>query len=806
MAEETLRYKDPSRPIHERVEDLLSRMTLEEKVAQLGSRWSFELLGPQGPDPERMRTVIPHGIGQVTRVGGMLDLPPAVTAQIANAIQRWLVHETRLGIPAIIHEECLNGYVARDATIFPQIIGVAATWDPELARQMATVIRTQMRSVGAHQGLAPVLDVARDPRWGRTEETYGEDPYLVSRMGSAYVSGLQGDDPKTGIIATGKHFVGYSASEGGLNWAPAHIPERELYEVFARPFEAAIRESRLGSVMNAYNELDGVPCGVSREILTDLLRDRLGFKGFVVSDYMTISTAFSYHHISTDLMGAAVQAIQAGLDVELPTVEGYGDLLVQAVRQGLVSEETIDRSVRRVLEAKFRLGLFEQPYVDPAPIPEIFARPEGRDLAYKIAVKSMTLLKNEGQLLPLSKSLSRIAVIGPNADSARNLLGDYTFVSQIQAVAQIMRSGALEIGQLSEEDRKAAEALYGDLLKSPDDESFTRNRYRLTTVLEAIRQTVSQDTEVTYAKGCDVQGTDRSGFEEAVRLAREADVAILVLGEKSGLDPSATSGEARDRADLGLPGVQQELLEAVHATGTPVVLVVLSGRPLALKWAAAHVPAILMAWVPGQEGGRAVASVLFGDEAPGGRLPISMPRSVGQVPIYYYHKPSGGRSHWLGDYVEESTSPLFPFGYGLTYTTFDYTNLRIDPAEVDGNGQVRISVDVTNKGARAGDEVVQLYVHDAESAITRPVKQLVGFQRVTLEPGQACTVSFTLRLSQLAFLNREMELVVEPGTIEVMVGSSAEEIRVQGAFRIVGDVIEVDANRAFFPQVEVTYH
>src|SRR5512136_2521097 len=417
-------YKDSWRSMAERVSDLIDRMTLEDKVAQLCGCWPFDLLGPKGLDAKRMKSRLVHGIGQICRLAGMSAEPPAKTAELVNAIQRYLVENTRLGIPAIVHEECLCGYQARQGTVFPQAIGLAATWDPALVEKMADLIRRQMVAVGARQALAPVLDITRDPRWGRTEETYGEDPYLASAMGKAYVKGLQGRKLAAGVMATAKHFIGYGNSEGGLNWAPAHIPPRELYEVYARPFETAIREADLASIMNAYNEIDGVPCAVSRWLLTDFLRGQLGFQGLVVSDYMAIETACNYHRVATDMQEAAIQAIRAGMDVELPAPTAYGSL-VEAVRKGLLDEATIDGSVRRVLEAKFRLGLFEKPYVDTERINAVFSDPEAGEASRVLALESMTLLKNEGGLLPLSRDTKSIATIGPLADSIRCLLGDY---------------------------------------------------------------------------------------------------------------------------------------------------------------------------------------------------------------------------------------------------------------------------------------------------------------------------------------------------------------------------------------------
>jgi len=665
--------------------------------------------------------------------------------------------------------------------------------------KMTDAIRKEMAAAGARQALAPVLDIARDPRWGRTEETFGEDPYLASAMGRAYVRGLQGHDLADGVMATAKHFIGYGNSEGGLNWAPAHIPPRELYEVFARPFETAIREAGLASVMNAYSEMDGVPCAVSKALLTDFLRGQLGFQGLVVSDYMAIETACNYHRVARDMQEAGVQAILAGMDVELPAPTAYG-LLVDAVQKGLVDKATIDTSVRRVLEAKFKLGLFEKPYVDAQRIREVFAKPEAKEASRLLALESMTLLKNEGSLLPLSKNMKSIAVIGPIADSVRCLLGDYNYVSFTEGIVGTIRSLARDLNadpsQLGDFVAYHA-ATFKNYLETEDEEAMARDNYDMPSILESIRLLAGKSARVTHAKGCAVQGNDRSGFQEAVAAAKQAEVAVLVLGGKSGLDHTCTSGETRDISSLALPGAQQELLEAVHATRTPVVLVVVSGRPLAITWAAEHVPAILQAWLPGQEGGPAVADVLFGNAAPGGKLPISVPRSAGQIPVYHYHKPSGGRSQFSGNYVDLPAKPLYAFGFGLSYTTFEYSNLRMGKPKVDSRGIIEISCDVKNVGRVAACEVVQLYVHDREATITRPVQELVGFCRVHLKPGEAQTVSFSLTISQLAFYNLDMEFVVEPGTIDVMVGSSSEDIQLRGDFEITGGVLKVDGARPF---------
>ncbi|MFN8561485.1 MAG: glycoside hydrolase family 3 N-terminal domain-containing protein [Anaerolineae bacterium] len=769
---------DATRSVEDRVAHLLEQMTIEEKIAQLGSYWVYEILDGTAFSSEKAQRLLLSGIGQITRVGGASNVKPPESARLANTIQRFLIDNTRLGIPAVIHEECCSGYMARGATVFPQAIGAASTWDPELIEAMADVIRIQMRSVGAHHALAPVLDIARDARWGRVEETFGEDPYLTARLGSAYVKGIQGDSFEDGIVATGKHFVGYSMSEGGLNWAPPHFGWRELREVYLFPFQAAIHEAGLASIMNAYHELDGVPCGISKELLTEILRDEWGFDGLVVSDYFSINTLMTYHHIAESKADAARLALEAGLDVELPFTDCYGAPLREAVQQGKVDAALIDRSVRRVLEQKFALGLFENPFVDDAGI--VLDTPEQRQLARQIAQKSIVLLKNDGDLLPLSKQIDSIAVIGPNADSVRNLFGDYAFPAHIETLIEA----------------KTQNNMFSQPL--PDDIQSVEGFIAVDSVLEAIRAQVSPGTRVRYAKGCDVIGADTSGFAEAVEAARGAQVAILVVGDKGGLADDCTSGEARDRADLDLPGVQKELVKAVYDTGTPVVVVLVNGRPVSLGWIAESVPAIVEAWFPSEEGANAIADVLFGDANPGGKLPITFPRSVGQIPIFYGHKPSGGRSHWKENYVETSVKPLYPFGYGLSYTRFEFGNLRIDPASARAGDTVTVSVDVTNVGGRGGDEVVQLYTHQQVPLLTRPVKELRAFQRVTLEAGQTRTVTFRVAVNQLGFYDLQQRFVVEPGTVEVMVGSSSEDIHCSGAFQIAGETVDLGGERVFF--------
>lgn len=782
---DTLIYRDTSYSIEERVADCLSRMTLTEKIAQLGSAWVIELLTDMTFDPAKAGQLMTHGIGHITRVAGASSLTPVEGAKLANTIQRYLLENTRLGIPAIVHEECCSGYMARNATCFPQTIGLAATWEPELAGTMAEVVRTQMRTAGAHQGLSPVLDVVRDPRWGRVEETFGEDPYLVASMGVHFVRGLQGDDWAKRIIATAKHFVGYGVPDGGFNWNPAHIPARELREVFLLPFEAAVKEANLLSLMNGYNELDGVPCAASIELLDTILRQEWGFDGVVVADYFAINQLQQAHQITTSKQDSAVRALTAGIDVELPSTDCYSEPLRAAVETGVIDVGLIDRSVGRLLAQKFALGLFENPYVDETAITSVLDTPDQRRLAREIAQKSMVLLKNEDHLLPLDKSIGTLAVIGPQADTTRHLVGDYAYICHIESLLEARHKDS------------------GLGMPVVDEMEIDSAFVQMNTILEALCNTVSAETGILYAPGCDVLGDDTSGFAAAVAAARQADVALVFVGGKSGLTDDCTCGEARDRADLDLTGVQGELVQAIQATGTPVVLVLINGRPLSINWAAEHVPAILEAWLPGEEGAEAVAGVLFGEVNPGGKLPITVPRHVGQIPIYYNHKPSGGRSHWKETYVDLSNKPLWPFGYGLSYTTFTCTNLNLSKQRVTAGETLQVSLDVTNSGDCPGDEVVQLYTRMAYVSVTRPVKELKGFKRITLEPGQTKTITFELSTNQFGFYNRDMGYVVEPGTLDIMVGTSSEDLPLNEQIEIAGETTEIGQDKTFFSQVEI---
>ncbi len=748
-------YRDPSRPVSERVTDLLVRMSLEEKVAQLLCLWQdkSELIDERGRfDAEKASRRIPDGIGHIARPSDRFGQPnasglplrgPRETVELVNAVQRHLVEQTRLGIPALFHEEGLHGYQAQDATHFPQAIALASTWDPELIERIYTVVAQEIRVRGAHLVLSPVVDITRDPRWGRTEETFGEDPVLASELGASALAGFQGDlDPSSSrplserrVLATLKHMTGHGQPESGINIGPAAIPERTLRDVFLPPFETGIAEGA-AAVMASYNEIDGVPSHVNDRLLVEILREEWGFDGVVVSDYDGITDLVNEHHVAVDTPDAAVQALRAGVDVDLPNGNAYRNL-VELVRDGRVDESLVDRSVARVLRLKFLAGLFEDPYADPEEAERITGNAEARALAQEAAERAMILLKNEGDLLPLDlEALERIAVIGPNA--AQTVLGGYS-----------------------------------------------REPKQTVSILEGVRAYVGDRAEVLYTEGCRItEGgswfadsvvladpeENRRRIAEAVDVAEQADVAVLVVGGNEQTSREAwAANHLGDRTDLRMVGQQHALVEAVVATGTPVVLVLIHGRPLAIPEVVEAVPAILDGWYLGQEEGTAVARVLFGEVNPGGKLPITVPRSVGQLPSFYNAKPSARRG-----YLFDTTEPLFPFGFGLSYTEFAMEGLTVTPS--DDGATLDVAITVNNAGDRAGDEVVQLYLRDEVSAVTRPVLELVDFQRIALPAGAHRQVRFVLKPSDLAYYGRDLQRVVEPGNYEILVGPNSRDL------------------------------
>ncbi|MBC7327267.1 glycoside hydrolase family 3 C-terminal domain-containing protein [bacterium] len=834
-------YENPKLPIEQRVEDLLKRMTFEEKIYQLQS----------GGD-------LPVGnLTCVTR--GFLPREGAIKA---NQYQRRAIEETRLGIPVIIHDEALHGIVARGCTSFPQAIGLAGTWDPELMYRVAKIIGKETRTRGIHQVLSPVVNIARDVRAGRTEETYGEDPYLTGMMGYAFCKALR----EEGVIATPKHYAANFVGDGGRDSNEIHFSERILREIYFPGFHSCFKAGAL-SVMSAYNSIDGIPCSSNNWLLNEVLKWEWGFPGFVVSDYGAAAGVFHSHHVASTLEEAAKLCLMGGLDVELPGVYIYGNPLINALKEGLVPQKALDEAVRRVLRAKFLIGLFDRPYANPDEAGAYCGSMENAQLALEAARKAIVLLKNDGNLLPLDRNkIKRIAVIGPAADSVR--LGGYSGepprgVSPLEGIKNAVKPGTEVVfvrGCNIEINKVYFNSIPSKYFRTPDGEEGLRAEYFSNPYLDGsptlirIDQNIDFDwgtgapapnfpsenfsvrwtgklippetrTYEIYARTDDgvrlwiddqllidtwhdrAASTDRarirleagkeynikmeyyehsgfavaqlgwdygkkelpSGIYEAAEAARNSDVAVVFVG--------IVEGEGQDRANINLPGFQEELIKEVVKTGTPTVVVIIAGSAVTGDWID-EVPAILMAWYPGQEGGTAIAETLFGDNNPGGKLPITWPRYVGQLPLYYNFKPTG-RGY---DYVDMPGSPLFPFGHGLSYTKFEYSNLKINANENTGN--VEISFEIKNTGDRTGDEVAQLYIHDVIASVARPVKELKRFKRVTLAPGESTTIKFSLTPDDLAFYDINMQKVVEPGDFEVMVGSSSADIRLSGKFNV----------------------
>jgi len=753
--------KDITKQQTEQIEELLSKMSIEEKIAQLTGIGLHKLIEEnQTLSHDKMAELLSNGIGQITLSGGATNLPPEKTAENANAVQQFLAEKTRLGIPAIVNDECIAGFVCMGATHFPQAIGMGAAWNPELSKKMAFIIGQQARAAGSHLMYSPVFDIGVDPRWGRIEETWGEDPYLASRIGVAFVQGLHGKTFHEGVISTLKHFAGYSSTEGGRNCAPAHIGPRELREIFLLPFEAAVKEGNAQSVMAAYHDIDGIPCAADRRLLTDILRGEWGFKGIVIADWGVVEMLYTSHKTAENAAEASKQALSAGLDVETPNNKCYINL-IDIVKQGKFPEEIVDQSVRRHLRIKMMLGLFDNPYVPADRTSKIFDMPEHRKIALEAARNSMTLLKNDDNLLPLNKNIKSIAVIGPNANNTHRLLGDYSY--------------------------SVYKRLEGDAVK-------------IVSILEGIKNKVASKTNVLYAQGCHVMDSSTDGFADAVQTVEKADVIIAVMGGCSALHKNGTSGENIDRAELNLPGAQEELLKELHKIGKPIVLVLTNGRPLAIEWTAKNIPAIVEAWLPGEEGGNAVADVLFGDYNPGGKLPVSMLCTGGQAPTTYNIRSTSFVKS--AHYAFTDRQPLFPFGHGLSYTEFSYNNLKINLPIVNKEEDIRISCEVENTGKCTGDEVIQLYIHDLVASVTRPKKELKGFKRITLKPGQKNKLTFVMPIELLSFYDTDMNLVVEPGVFEIMIGSSSEDIRLKDTFELT-EKREIDQRRCFCTEVEI---
>ncbi len=745
-------YKNAGLPSAKRVKDLLSQMTLEEKAAQMMCVWlskAEKMLDAEGNfDFQKAKKSFRdgRGLGQVGRPsdagGGKKAREMAV---LTNAIQKFFLENSRLGIPVIFHEECLHGHAAPDGTSFPQPIALGATFNPGLVESLFTMTALEARLRGAHHALTPVVDVAREPRWGRVEETYGEDPYLVSRLGIAAVRGFQGERDfrdKQHVLATLKHFVGHGQPESGMNCAPSNVSMRVLQETFLYTFKEALREAGAVTLMASYNEIDGVPSHASKWLLRDVLRKEWGFKGFVVSDYYAI-WELGYrpdthgHFVAKDKKESCRLAVEAGVNIELPDPDCYLHL-VELVKKGVLQESQLDELVAPMLFWKFEMGLFDDPYVDPEEAHKVVGCDEHRDLALTAAHESITLLKNENNLAPLDLSkIKTIAVIGPNAD--RGLLGGYSGVPKQNV-----------------------------------------------TVLEGIKARAGKKVKVVYSEGCKITiggswnidpvvpsdpEEDRKAIAEAVKVAKKADVIVLAIGGNEQTSREAWAlNHMGDRTSLDLIGRQEELVKAMVALDKPVVVFLFNGRPLSINYVAENVPVIYECWYLGQETGRAVADVLFGDYNPGGKLPISVPRSVGHLPAFYNYKPSARRG-----YLFDDVSPLFAFGYGLSYTSFAIENPRLTKKKIKTEGSTQVLVDVTNTGQWAGTEVVQLYIRDLVSSVTRPIKELKGFRKVRLEPGESTTIAFDITAGSLSFFDINMKYVVEPGDFQIMVGNSSRD-------------------------------
>ncbi len=749
-------YKNRDLPIDDRVKDLLARMTLEEKVAQMMSVWMAKPNDNSRVPEDQLpfggefsakiaRERISRGIGHFARQREMRNARRS--AEYANAAQKWLIENTRLGIPAIFHDEILHGNMGEGSTVFPVPIALASTWDLDLIERVFRVGALQTRIRGTHHVLGPNLDLARDPRWGRTEETYGEDPYLASRIAVTVVKTLQGDatyeNPKIDdahVIATGKHYAGHGQPEGGTNIGPVNLSERVLRETHFAPFEAAVKEADLFSIMPAYHEVDGIPVHANKWMLDGVLRKEWGFEGVVVSDYYAMTQLGTLHFVAANKAEAAKQSLEAGLDIELPDPD-VNTTLVEQAKSGKIPVELIDKAVSRILRSKFQVGVFENPYVDTDRAERLTDTAEDRELAAEAARRAIVLLKNEDNALPLDQNkLNSIAVIGPNAEKAH--LGGYT----------------------------------------------DPNPPRSVSLLEGIQKKVGARVKVNYAKGVKItkedgnwfadtstlndEADDRRLIGEAVKTASDSDAVILSIGGNEDTNKEGwADNHLGDRDSLELVGRQNDLVKAVLATGKPVIAILTNSGPLAINYVAENVPAILEGFYLGEEGGTAAADVIFGDYNPGGKLPVSFPRSVGQLPIFYNRKPTSKRG-----YLFSTTEPLFPFGHGLSYTTFEYSNLQLSSKKITTDGSLTVTVDVKNTGKTKGDEVVQMYIRDEVSSVTRPIMELRGFERITLNPGETQKVTFKISPEKLSFYNREMKRVVEPGMFKVQVGGNSVDL------------------------------
>lgn len=779
--------------IRKEAQTILEKMSIEQKMGQIMSMFAGGVI------PNSVLEQFTNGVGEVALL--ITSDGKQKTAQEVADIQK--IVKKSCGVPAFVHAEALTGLLHPDATIFPSAIGLGATWDTKVVIKMTGIIRAQMQAMGIYQALSPVMDVARDPRWGRVGETYGEDPTLCAAMSVAFTKGLQGTPGEDGVIATGKHFLGYAMGQAGLNMAANFIGSRELREIYAKPFQAAITEAGLDSVMNSYGTIDNEMVIGSSKVLTDLLRDEMGFEGIVVSDYMSIDRMVDLK-VAESALDGGIKALEAGLDSELPKPFGYGSELCKAIKEGKVDESYLDRAVLRILEVKLKYGLMENPEAKTWLMEKAFDCEKLAETSLDAARESIVLLKNDG-ILPIRKDVKKIALIGPHTNSIRLLFGCYTYPAQLDrdmSGSMADMPGMDAVGQPANEYQMPY--LEGSAVRgtSPAVEEALQKIYanRTPTILESLRRKCP-DAVVVCEKGCEVAGTDRRGFDAAVRAAEDADLVIVCMGGKYGWGTNCTTGEGIDCDKIGLTGVQEELARAIFSTGTPSVFVHMDAKPLCSEWIAENYPAILENWFPGETGGEALMDVLFGDYNPAGKLPITAPRNEGQIPIF--HSSQNGSGYMPGDgmviskYVEGIKEPLFYFGEGLSYTTFEYSNLRIS-GNVEPEEIIKVFVDIVNTGDIPGEEVVQLYVSDEMAAMVRPAKELAGFYRVFLDAAETKTICFEMKATQFAFLNERMEWMVEKGKMTIYVGGSSNRLPLKGSYEIL-ETADVDGKtRGFY--------
>lgn len=784
------KYMDSTLSVKERVDDLISKMTLEEKVNQLACGMIISAL-----DNAADKLKLTAGMGQIAIMGGMNTIKEH--AKLIKEVQDKVIKSSRFGIPAIIHAEALSGPVVPNTCTFPTSISLGATFEPEIVKDMGERIRKQMYTLGIRQALSPVLDVARELRWGRVSETYGMDPTLNSMMSCAFVEGIQGEDLTKGIAATAKHFLGYSQTEGGINMAKTVVDARDIREVFAKPFEAAIRKSNIKSVMNSYSELNGRPICASKAVLTDLLREDLGFDGLVVSDYMSVPRLVENFYVAKDIQDAAIQCLEAGLDVELPTQQGYGQALVEAVEKGLIDGKYVDISCRRSLTLKFELGLFENPYPVMEDIDVVFDNTENNIKSLEAARKVMNLTKNEG-ILPIKDRNVKVAVIGPTGDSLRAMYACYTSVS----MEEMGTGSGFEAMAGLESSNDTPDGMFSRVEHPEIIEPLIEKRYpEGKTIFEAIKEKLPN---ARFVKGCHTNLDTMTEIEKAVAIAKDADIVIMTLGGKNGWGMHCTSGEGVDASSIELPGRQEELLKAVYAVNSNMVIVHTDSRPLISEFAYEHVPAILEGWLCCTYGAEAIAETLVGENNPAGRTPVDIPKANGIAPLYHYqrnasHPKTGGLN--AGLYIDREGYLSRPFGYGLSYTTFEYSNISIQASE----GEVpviQITIDIANIGALDGEEVVQLYGRDLTSSIIRPYQELIGVKRISVKAGEKKSVKFTFSLDELAFINEDGKWVIEAGEFEFFVGSSSEDHNNKVIFTM-EYTMEIDyTKRNFFAKAE----